>query len=521
MTSPQGRMTWPRTLAVRALSIVLVLAFPAPAQHVPLKGQREAAPAATARTRNPGGKSDPALVGSWDAPVTFGVISIHAALLHTGAAGQVLAWWYPSGSATHSPARLLDLATGTITDVTMPFDGDFFCAGQSIMADGRVLVIGGLVGNPHPGVTDQGHPLTAIFDPVTGTWSQGPTMSFARWYPTSMEMADGKILALTGKNADATAIVLPMEVLNPATNQWTTLPSSANILPYMDSYLKMKVLPTGKIFEAGANSQTRMFNPLTNVWTNVGRLNFGTRYKAGVVLLPGLKKVLTAGGTQTYQGGGATATAEVIDLSVANPQWSYVAPMSIPRYNANMVTLADGTVLMVGGAQSKKYDSPAQVPELYDPIANTWTEMATQTLARTYHSTALLLPDGRVWSGGSDDPLNMQNGTTYELFSPPYLFKGVRPTITGAPTKLGYNQRFIINTPDAPNITSVALIRPGATTHDNDMDQRYVTLSFSKGTGRLMATSPLNGNYAPPGYYMLVIVNSNGVPSVMPFVHLK
>jgi hypothetical protein len=114
----------------------------------------------------------------------------------------------------------------------------------------------------------------------------------------------------------------------------------------------------------------------------------------------------------------------------------------------------------------------------------------------------------------------MQNGTTYEIFSPPYLFKGARPTITGAPTSLGYNRRFIITTPDAPNISTVALIRPGATTHDNDMDQRYVTLTFSKGTGRLMVTSPLNGNYAPPGYYMLVIVNSNGVPSLMPFLQL-
>jgi hypothetical protein len=495
-------------LPLAAVSLAAQPAGQAKKASAPAQGQKQT------------GKADPSLVGSWAAPVTLGVISIHAALLHTGAAGQVLAWWYPSGSATHSPARLLDLATGAITDVTMPFDGDFFCAGQSIMADGRVLVTGGLVGNPHPGVTDKGHSLTAIFDPVTATWSQGPSMSFPRWYPTSMEMFDGRILELTGKNADATAIILPMEVYDPATNQWTTLPSSANILPTMDTYLKMKQLPTGKIFEAGANAKTRMFNPLTNTWSDVGHLNFGNRYRAAVVLLPGLNKVLTAGGTLNYAGGGATATAEVIDLSAPSPQWSFVAPMSIPRYNANMVLLADGTALMVGGAQSKRYDSPVQVPELYDPVANTWTEMATQTLARTYHSTTLLLPDGRVWSAGSDDPLNMQNGTTYEIFSPPYLFKGARPTITGAPTSLGYNRRFIITTPDAPNISTVALIRPGATTHDNDMDQRYVTLTFSKGTGRLMVTSPLNGNYAPPGYYMLVIVNSNGVPSLMPFLQL-
>ncbi|MBZ5706555.1 MAG: DUF1929 domain-containing protein [Acidobacteriia bacterium] len=499
--------------------LMLLIALPALSQHA-----KPAEPGQTAVTQTQSGKqagkTDPSVVGSWTAPIPWGVTAIHAALLHTGKAGQVLGWWYPLGSATNSPARLLDLATGTVTDVTIPLAGDFFCSGQTILPDGRVLVTGGLVGNPYPHVLDKGHPMTAIFDPVTATWSQGPNMNFARWYPTNMELASGKILTLTGKNETATAIVLPMEVFDPATSKWTTLPPSANITPYSDTYLKMKQLPSGKIFQAGANAQTRLFSPATNRWVNTGKMNFGTRYHGAAVLLPGLNKVFTAGGTLTYPGGGATATAEVIDLSVATPQWSFVAPMNIPRYNANLLLLADGTVLVVGGAQVSKYLSPVQVPELYDPVANTWTEMATQTAPRTYHSTALLLPDGTVWSGGSDDPQNVNTGNAYEIFSPPYLFKGPRPTITSAPTALGYNQSFTIVTPDAANVTSVALIKPGATTHDNEMDQRYVTLSFTKGNGQLTATSPLNGNYAPPGWYMLVILNSNGVPSLMPFLQL-
>lgn len=510
------------TSVVVTLMLISLIALPVLAQPGKTAAPGKAAPPVASETpaRRQAGKADPSLVGSWTAPIPWGVTAIHAALLHTGAAGQVLGWWYPLGSATHSPAKLLDLATGTVTDVTIPFDGDFFCSGQTVMADGRVLVTGGLVGNPYPGVLDKGHPLTAVFDPVTATWSQGPSMNFARWYPTNMEMSNGKILTLTGKNADATAIVLPLEVLDPATNQWTILPASANVSPYSDTYLKMKQLPSGKIFQAGANAQTRMFSPATNHWTNVGKMNFGTRYHGASVLLPGLTKVLTAGGTQTYPGGGATATAEVIDLSVASPQWSYVAPMNIPRYNANLLLLADGTVLVVGGAQTKKYSDPVQVPELYDPLANTWTEMATQTAPRTYHSTALLLPDGTVWSAGSDDPFNVNTGNAYEIFSPPYLFKGARPTITAAPTSLGYNQKFTITTPDAANIRTVALIRPGATTHDDEMDQRYVILPFTKGSGQLSVTSPLNANYAPPGYYMLVVVNVSGVPSVMPFLQL-
>jgi hypothetical protein len=101
------------------------------------------------------------------------------------------------------------------------------------------------------------------------------------------------------------------------------------------------------------------------------------------------------------------------------------------------------------------------------------------------------------------------------------LFKGARPVISSTATSTAYNQPFVINTADAASIQSVALVRPGAVTHDNDMDQRYVPLKFQKGNGKLKAFSPLNANYAPPGWYMVVIVNSNGVPSVMPFLKLQ
>jgi hypothetical protein len=143
--------------------------------------------------------------------------------------------------------------------------------------------------------------------------------------------------------------------------------------------------------------------------------------------------------------------------------------------------------------------------------------MASQAVQRTYHSTAVLIPDGRVISSGSDSGSQDQ---TYEIYSPPYLFNGARPTITSSPATLTYGQKFNIITPDASTITRVALVRPGATTHADDFDQRYVDLTFKVGTGGVQATAPANGNYAPPGYYMLVIVNSSGVPSVMPFLQI-
>ena len=138
---------------------------------------------------------------------------------------------------------------------------------------------------------------------------------------------------------------------------------------------------------------------------------------------------------------------------------------------------------------------------------------------RTYHSTAGLLPDGRVLSAGADTKLAGQQ--SYEIYSPPYLFNGPRPVITSAPTNVTYGQAFNIVTPDAASITRVAMIKATATTHANNMDQRYVDLAFTIGDGQVQTKSPASGKMAPPGYYLLVILNSNGVPSVMPFVQIN
>lgn len=506
MSFHPGRDSRPSRLSLLML-VALTLALALPSFAADKK--------TAAKTAAP--KPDASTIGSWTAPVDAGVVGIHAAMLHTG---KVLMWYYPQGTATNTPAKLVDPVTNTVTDVTIPFDGDFFCSGLSFLADGRLLVTGGLNGNPFPGVPDDGIPLTAIFDPVSETWTAGPPMNVARWYPTNVELPSGKILTLVGKDQNAHQVT-SMEVFDPAANTWTLLPTSANTLQTDDTYLKMKVLPTGNIFMGGAPTQTRIFHTATNTWTNVGLMNFGPRYHAPVVLLPGLKKALTAGGTTIYQGGGANATVETIDLSVSNPTWVNVAPMNIARYNHEMVILADGNLLVVGGAQVQKYSSPIMTPELYNVTANTWTNMADLTAPRTYHSTALLLPDGRVFSAGSDDPNNVVTGTTYQIFSPPYLSIGARPIITSAPTSLTYGQSFDISN-NAPNsIVKVALIRPAAVTHSNDMDQRYVTLAFTRSAGKVTATAPANANQAPPGWYMLVIVNSKGVPSVMPFLQLQ
>jgi len=141
---------------------------------------------------------------------------------------------------------------------------------------------------------------------------------------------------------------------------------------------------------------------------------------------------------------------------------------------------------------------------------------------REYHGTAVLLPDGRVMeSGMGADFGNVPDELSAEFFSPPYLFKGPRPTITQAPSQITYGQSFFVATPDAASITSAVLMRLGAATHFFNMDARYVQLTFAQTTGGLNITAPGNGYLAPPGYYMLFILNSNSVPSIAPFIQLQ
>jgi hypothetical protein len=197
--------------------------------------------------------------------------------------------------------------------------------------------------------------------------------------------------------------------------------------------------------------------------------------------------------------------------------------MAYARAFMNLTMLPDGTVLATGGATDRNGGdiSKAVYPaELWSPQTMTWTTMASMHTPREYHGTALLLPDGRVLeSGMGADFGNVPDEKSAEFYSPPYLFKGARPTITSAPTEWTYGNTVSVATPDAANIAKVALIRTGAVTHFFDENERYLPLSFQRGTNALTVTTPASAYLAPPGYYMLFIVNNAGVPSVAPFVH--
>jgi hypothetical protein len=452
-------------------------------------------------------------VGQWASPLQIGVTGIHAALLTDG---KVLLWTYSLHRDTGPTiAKIYDPITHTTVDASPSFDVDFYCGGMTFLADGTLFDTGGQDEN---GVSRGGVQNTEFFDSATSLWTQGPDMTYGRWYPTNVLLPDGTVLILSGFDSTGDTNVHPMEQYDPVSDTISVLPVSANTPQNTDTYPRMHVLPSGLIFNSGQRSDTQMYDPLAQTWSFVSNSNFGKRQEGASVILPGLEKVLAAGGTHTQNAGGATSTAELIDFTSSDPQWAYTGSMTYPRYNHNLVLLADGTVLAIGGNTEGIYDDPVEPAELYNPATNAWTVMSSQQANRAHHSVAVLLRDGTVLSAGSDSGTSLDQ--TVEIFSPPYLFKGGRPTIASSPKFIAYGQIFTITATAAAKISRVALIKPGVDTHDNNFDQRYVDLTFTTGNGIITATAPASGEYAPPGYYMLVIVNTNGVPSIMPNLRL-
>src|SRR6185295_6719303 len=224
----------------------------------------------------------------------------------------------------------------------------------------------------------------------------------------------------------------------------------------------------------------------------------------------------------------SAATTYVLDMNQPSPAWQATAPMAFPRSFLNLTVLPDGQVLATGGGTTSdpaNFSTAVHEAELWSPTTRTWTTMDREQIPRLYHSTALLMPDARVLVAGGGrqngrsqpDPADELNA---EIFSPPYLFKGPRPVISSAPAVLPYGSTVPVVTPDAARIGSVSLIGLGAVTHTQNENQRFIPLTFQVVAGALNVQTPLNGNLAPPGPYMLFLVDTTGVPSVAAMVRI-
>jgi hypothetical protein len=475
---------------------------------------RTAADAAMAAESTAGAPED---VGAWGPLEDWPVVAVHAALLPDG---RVLA--YDSvgdrdGATyedhTFTRATVWDPATGDHDDVRVQTGYNIFCSGLAHLPDGTVFIAGGNKNAQFDGIAE-----THVFTPATNSWALGPTMSVERWYPSVTPLATGEML-ITDGGPDLPEVRTGAGTLRPLSTAELDLP----LYPWLD------VAPDGRVLYSGPDETLRMLDASgTGAWETFGQRDsidrdFGSR----AFYAPG--KLLIAGG------GPSTHDARVIDFADGTPAVSATAQMANGRRQHNLTVLADGSVLATGGNSSGvkhvDLDHGVYAAERWDPATGEWTTLASEQVTRQYHSTALLLPDGRVLSAGGgvcdvcdDVGYLAKNG---QLFTPPYLFRrdgsgqlATRPVVTAVSSTLGYGWNFTIGTPDAARIAKVALVRLGAVTHSVNMEQRYVPLTFSATSGALAADAPAQAAIAPPGVYMLFVIDSSGVPSVARMVML-
>ncbi len=438
------------------------------------------------------------VVGQWSAVQTLPYRPIHAHLLPSG---KVFFFSYYSES---NKPQAWDPATGN-TVPTAPISYLLFCAGHNFLPDGTLLVTGGHSAD-YVGV-----PNASIYNPFTNGWTALPAMNAGRWYPTDVTLANGDTVVLSGSINTTQGSDPLAQVWQFSTKNWRNLSSALLQLPL---YPRALLAPNGKVFVAGPSRTSRYLDTSgTGAWSTVATTNFGASRDYGAVVIYDSGKVISIGG-----GDPPTNTAEVINLNSSTPVWSYTGAMAHARRQNNGTVLPDGKVLVTGGSSGSGFDNsstPVLQAEMWDPAAGKFTAMASSTVYRGYHSVAVLLPDGRVFSGGGN-----VGGANYEIYSPPYLFKGARPSITSAPSAVGYGKTIFVQTPDAASVTQVTFIRLPSVTHSFNMDQSFSKLTFTQGSGGLNVTAPSNANLAPPGYYMLFLVNGNGVPSVAKIVQL-
>jgi len=421
----------------------------------------------------------------------------------------------PYGPSNGSGATLYDPVAGTFTPFSVSWD--MFCNDMVLLPDGRALIVGGtLAYGPYKGQVN-----TSIFDPSTNTFTNVQNMLHGRWYPTVTTLGDGRAMTFSGLDENSN---INNAVEFYAVGSGWSPPQVASWTP--DLYPRMHLLPNGKVFLSGPGQASYSFDPLTVTWSFVTYSNYGWRGYGTSVLLPLTPannyepKVIIMGGNSP-----ATATTEIIDLGTASPKWVYGSPMSQPRIEMNAVILPNGKVLAMGGSTNDEdVVTASRNADLYDPVTNTFSSAGANAYARLYHSMALLLPDATVWLAGGN-PSQGSYEPHMEIYKPAYLFQpngapAGRPSISRAPNSISWGSQFAVRSPNAANISSVVLVRNGTVTHSFGMDQRLVEMSFTARFGVLKVTAPPNQNIAPPGYYMLFLLNKSGVPSVAKFIRL-
>lgn len=511
------------------------------------------------------------------------ILAVHAAVVPSGPQGEVVLFggdehWSAQQESVpgdlFKKTRVYDVASHSIVPASVPSpDSDVFCAHHAFAADGRLLIVGGTSKWPESGdvhghgLDFLGHRRCWLYNPRGRTWVEAARLntnpdlpdeeeSGGRWYPGCVTLGNGDVFAAFGHPAQQDfrhRNTLP-ERYNEAGNTWVNSPKEMAfpIAPgggvrYL-FFPRMFTLPDGNVFIAtpmpvefeaapsgdGTYFSTR-YNPVTGDYVGhkipePAQGGYHGWYRTAVLLplLPdeGYRpRVLFCGEPQSIK----------IDLGDPTGEWQNTAGrdpsvQALRRVHLNAAILPTGQVCMVGGVDVDDPEVPVPQAELYDPgidwAAGTYTgtdswsvDAGAATRTRNYHSTALLLPNGKVWTAGGNENANSGNPDdvgvkAIELFEPAYIAVANRIQINSAPRFADYGQPFEIGLDRAAtNVERVALIRAGSATHSTNNDQRYVGLPIGARNGNtLTVTAPPGGNVAPPGYYMLWVVDTSGNP---------
>jgi len=465
----------------------------------------------------------------WQVSSTCPINPIHAAV---GRTGKIL-FFGGSGNDPSNVANsaqgvaLWNVSSGTFSTPTVPLDSngnpiDIFCAAQSFRSDGRLFVAGGtLQYDPFKGIRD-----CFVFNFVTEQWSKVASMFRGRWYPTVLTLGNGRIFTLSGLDINGNLDRNP-EIFNGSTG-WNIFTQQTSAFAL---YSHLVLLSNGKLFYTGAQlggnngvsprilTLPSTFNQAIAEQAVSGLEAPDNGNQAASVLLPPAQdqRVMIIGGG----GGAATNRVNIVNLNTSTPTYTAAPYLNNPRMHHNAVLLPDRTVFVCNGSRAEQDVSQSTLPaEIYNPATNAWTQVETPTVnGRVYHSVAVLLPNGRVVTAGGN-PDRGSYESRIEIYSPAYMSQA-RPTISSAPATTNYNATITIQTSQAANIKWVHLIRPMAPTHGLDTEQRLVDLPISsRTTSSLSVQITSNRNIAPPGYYMLFIVNNNNVPSVAKWIQV-
>jgi Domain of unknown function (DUF1929) len=494
----------------------------------------------TARTRSLQ-VSAPSEVGQWAPPVPMMVSGIHGVQLPTGRVLFIanIANFTELGHA--ADAWTWDPATGDWNHVpppTNPVTGKPFnvwCGGQSFLSDGRLVIAGGNARFPDAtipaasGNDYKGLDRIFTFNPFDETWTAQPKMRHGRWYPTLVTLPDDRVVILGGLDETGFGtrnIDLEVFTPSPSINGVGAVAHKPSGDRDTQLYPHLKYFPGNRVVLTGPDAgDAGILNTSTWTWSALPEVPVDRLWSAAVIdpydAASGPTSITVVGGSD---GGSADSDGRTFRLNLAggSPSWSAGPTMARGRSHVNVELLPDGAKVAIGGglglrAPDRLYAGPVFTAEITGS-SGAWLETPAQTIRRTYHSSSVLLPDARVVSSGDDKGTLIRD---MEIYSPPYLFRGARPTITDAPTAVTYGEQFRVTTPNGPAVTRVVLMAPSAVTHSTDMNQRHIRLNVvSDGAGSLLLDAPTSPESVLPGYYMLYLLDADGVPSVAKWLRI-